>query len=195
MNRIKALEDRQKPSVTSLKKAILQYGLRSITEFDKYKALEMVEGLKNISEQVKDRKADYFRTVQSVLQERISKSLEHFKAYILSLLGDKDYDRIVESVSKVDRALEKEVASPWQRNLLLLPLFLVHLPQPLLCFYPWAILLTLLCPLSILSAPGFSFTSSLLLPRSLRRILAPLLRHERSRCDKLFSENEAISTW
>ena len=104
------LEDKQKPSITSLKKATLQYGLRKLSDFEKYKALEMVEDLKNVSDHLKDRKADYYKTVYSIFHERIEKTPEHFKAYILSLLGDKDYDKIVESVSKVDRAIEKGVA-------------------------------------------------------------------------------------
>ena len=72
----------------------------------------MVEDLKNVSDHLKDRKADYYKTVSSILHERIEKPPEHFKAYILSLLGDKDYDKIVESVSKVDRGLEKGVTLP-----------------------------------------------------------------------------------
>ena len=67
----------------------MQYGRRRLADFDKYKALEMVLELKNIAEQVNDSKADYYRTVYFTLQERISRSNEHFISYILSLLGDK----------------------------------------------------------------------------------------------------------
>ena len=71
-----------------------------------------MEDRKNVSDHLKYRKADYYKTVYSILHEHIEKSPEHFKAYILSLLGDNDYDKIVESVSKVDRALEKGVTLP-----------------------------------------------------------------------------------
>ena len=67
----------------------MQYGRRRLADFDKYKALEMVLELKNIAKQVNDSKADYYRTVYFTLQERISRSNEHFISYILSLLGDK----------------------------------------------------------------------------------------------------------
>ena len=89
--RIKALEDRQKPSIASLKKVVTQYCLRPLSDFDKYKAVDMVEQLANVSLQVKNKKADYYAAVYSILQERISKSAEQFKSYVLSLLGDTEY--------------------------------------------------------------------------------------------------------
>ena len=109
LNRIKALEDKQKPSVGSLKKAIVQYGLRQPSDFDKYKMLELVEHLKNVAQQIKDKKADYFATVYATLQERIHTSPEQFRLYVLSLLGDRDYDKVVESIAKVDKAFCKDI--------------------------------------------------------------------------------------
>ena len=109
LNRIKALEDKQKPSVGSLKKAIVQYGLRQPSDFDKYKMLELVEQLKNVAQQIKDKKADYFATVYATLQERIHTSPEQFRLYVLSLLGDRDYDKVVESIAKVDKAFCKDI--------------------------------------------------------------------------------------
>ena len=110
--RIKALEDRQKPSLTSLKKAVTQYCLRPLSDFDKYKAVDMVEQLANVSLQVKDKKADYYATVYSTLQERISKSAEQFKSYVLSLLGDREYEKVVESLAKVDKAFRTRPLLP-----------------------------------------------------------------------------------
>ena len=55
LNRVKALEEKQKPSVASLKRSIVQCGFRQLSDFDKYKALEMVEELKNVAHQVKDK--------------------------------------------------------------------------------------------------------------------------------------------
>ena len=109
--RIKALEDRQKPSIASLKKAVTQYCLRPLSDFDKYKAVDMVEQLANVSLQVKDKKADYYATVHSTLQERISKSAEQFKSYVLSLLGDREYEKVVESLAKVDKAFNQDTTS------------------------------------------------------------------------------------
>ena len=56
LNRIKVLEDRQKPSVADLRKGIVQYALRQISDFDKYRTLELIDGLKNAAILCKDKK-------------------------------------------------------------------------------------------------------------------------------------------
>ena len=43
----KSFGRKTKPSVASIKKSIVQYGSRQLSDFDKYKALERVEELKN----------------------------------------------------------------------------------------------------------------------------------------------------
>ena len=56
ISRIKTLEDKQKPSISDSKKAIVQYSLRQLNDFDKYKAIDFVEQLKNVATQRKDKK-------------------------------------------------------------------------------------------------------------------------------------------
>ena len=41
--------------------------------------------------------------------EKLVKPAEHFRNYILSLLGDRDYEKIIEAVSKIYKALEKDL--------------------------------------------------------------------------------------
>ena len=65
--------------------------------------MDVVEQLANVSLQAKDKRADYYATVYSTLQERISKSAEQFKSYVLSLLGDREYEKVVESLAKLTR--------------------------------------------------------------------------------------------
>ena len=77
-------------------------------DFDKYAAITMVEQLKNVAQQVKDKKADFYATVFSSLQERIDRPLEHFRSYVLSLLGDREYEKVVDSIAKVDRAFNRD---------------------------------------------------------------------------------------
>ena len=45
---------------------------------------------------VKDEKADYFSAVFSTFAEKIDKPEEQFKSYVLTLLGDLDYKKIVD---------------------------------------------------------------------------------------------------
>ena len=109
LSRIKALEEKQKPSISDLKKNIVQYALRPLNDFDKYKAMDLIEQLKNVAVQIKDKKADYYITVYATLMEKLVKPAEHFRNYILSLLGDRDYEKVIEAVSKIDKALEKDL--------------------------------------------------------------------------------------
>ena len=110
LNRLKALEEKQKPSVHPMKKSIVQYAFRQLADFDKYRAMEMAESLRNVALQVKDKKADYYASVYAILQERISKPTEQFKNYVLSLLGDRDKEKIMEAVNKVDKSYTKRMS-------------------------------------------------------------------------------------
>ena len=55
LDRLAALENRSKPTVSSLKKGILQYALRQTSDFDKYIALEKIETLKIVSKDLRTR--------------------------------------------------------------------------------------------------------------------------------------------
>ena len=48
-DRLKALEDKQKPNVVSLKKGIVEFALRKAADFDKYKVLDIVQDFKNVA--------------------------------------------------------------------------------------------------------------------------------------------------
>ena len=103
VDRIKALEQRNKPSVSSIRRDIIRYASRTFADFDKYKALDKVEQLKNIARENKDKRSDYYANVFSMLVARINKPDDQFKSYILSLVGDKGYEKIVDSVAKIDK--------------------------------------------------------------------------------------------
>ena len=49
--------------MADLRKGIVQYALRQNSDFDKYRALELIEGLKNAAILCKDKKADFYTTV------------------------------------------------------------------------------------------------------------------------------------
>ena len=105
------MEDKQKPSVGDLKKMVVQYALRQTCDFGKYKALELIENLKSVAIQRRDKKADYYSTVHVKLLERISKPAELFNSYVLSLLADRDYEKIIDAVAKVDKAFSNDTPS------------------------------------------------------------------------------------
>eukprot|EP00794_Sanderia_malayensis_P013163 gene13163-14511_t len=113
LNRIAALEWSQKPTVDSVKKDICQYPARQIGDYDKYQVLQKVSQLRTISQETNDKKAEYYSGAHTILQERVDKPVEQFRDYVLSLLGGKDYDRIIDSVAKIDKTFkEKNVSMP-----------------------------------------------------------------------------------
>ena len=111
---MKVLEDRQKPSVADLRKGIVQYALRQNSDFDKYRTLELIEGLKNAAILCRDKKVDFYTTVHIKLLERMDKPAKHFKGYILALIGDREYEKIMESAAKTDKSLAQ--ATPVSSN-------------------------------------------------------------------------------
>ena len=70
-----------------------------------------MDDLRNVALQLKHKKADYFKSVHAILLERIAKPVDQFKSYVLSLLGDRDYDKIMEAVGKVDKNLSQDSSS------------------------------------------------------------------------------------
>ena len=59
----------------------------------------------------RDNKADCYSTVHVKLLERISKTAEQFKNYVLSLLADRDYERIIDAIAKVEKAFRNDTPS------------------------------------------------------------------------------------
>ena len=106
LKRVEALEKKQQPTADDLKREIVQYALRQATDFDKYQALEKAEHLKFFARESKDKRADYYATVHSALLERINRPTDQFKSYVLALLGDREYEKIVEAIGKVDKSFQ-----------------------------------------------------------------------------------------
>ena len=71
------------------------------------------------------------------MQERIDRPLEHFRSYVLSLLGDREYEKVVDSIAKVDRAFNRDTVpspgpliAPRISPFFPAPSFPVHTPSP-----------------------------------------------------------------
>ena len=101
--------------MADLRKGIVQYALRQNSDFHKYRALELIDGLKVATILCKDKKADFYTTVQIKLLQRMDKPAEHFKGYILASIGDREYEKITESVAKIDKLLTQ--AMPVSSNM------------------------------------------------------------------------------
>lgn len=91
---------------------INDYCRRSSEDFDKYKALSLAETLQFTAKSTGHEKAAYYEVVLMSLRERLSVPLEAFRAYFLSLLGDRQYEKVLTTIAKVDKALAPPQARP-----------------------------------------------------------------------------------
>ena len=131
--------------MADLRKGIVQYALRQNSDFNKYRALELTEGLKNAAILCKDKKADFYTTIHIKLLERMDKPAEHFKGYILALIGDREYEKIMQSVAKIDKSLAQ--ATPVSSNM-------PQLQDNASYSFPPPLWLSLLTPISRCNSPA-----------------------------------------
>lgn len=110
--RIKTLEDATSAAdVPSRLNKITQYGFRREEDFDKYEALAMAEQLSSAAKVSGHEKASTYDVIACTLRERLSVPTKQFKACFVALLADKEYAKVLEAVSKVDKSF-KALSSP-----------------------------------------------------------------------------------
>lgn len=91
------------------------YGLRHLSDFDKYTALSMAESLADDARHKHHSKAAFLSAAVQTLRTHLAKSTQLFQAYFLALFADKDYTKVLDSIAKVDKSLRSESTRP-QRN-------------------------------------------------------------------------------
>ena len=70
----------------------------------KFEALELLEALKDAAQDVKHEKTGYFRlTFETLRTIKMNQSNEQFRNFLLPLLGDKDNEKFLEIVAKVEK--------------------------------------------------------------------------------------------
>lgn len=97
------LENLAVSSVDSLLIKIRNLASRPTPEFNKFEVLELLEALKNAAQDVKHEKTGYFQLTFETLRSKINQSNEQFRNFLLPLLGDKDHEKILEIVAKVEK--------------------------------------------------------------------------------------------
>ena len=103
--RIKFLENAQGTSVQALINRITNYGGRRLEDFNKYEALRLAEELVSVAKTTGHAKAASYDIITTTLREKIHVAKEQSKAYFLALLADKEFTRIFDTISKVDKSL------------------------------------------------------------------------------------------
>ena len=69
----------------------------------KYEVLDLVEALMHASHDTKHDKANYFRLVYETLRGKLDQPDAQFRALLLPLLGDKDYEKVLDVVAKTEK--------------------------------------------------------------------------------------------
>lgn len=93
---------------------ITNYASRRAEDFDKYEALRLAEELVSVAKTSGNIKSTSYEIIASTLREKLYVQTEQFKAYFLALLADKEFSRIIDTVSKIDKAFTR--SSPYQRG-------------------------------------------------------------------------------
>lgn len=86
-----------------LRRKIMTMTARPRAEFNKYNVLELLDSLKEAAHDLKHEKSSYYRAVYDTMREKIRESTEYFRELMSALLGDRDQEKVLERVSKVDK--------------------------------------------------------------------------------------------
>ncbi|KAL9977105.1 hypothetical protein ACROYT_G014476 [Oculina patagonica] len=89
----------------SLIEKIMEMVKSKAAPFNKDQVFEQILNLKVVALETKHPKANFYSTVFQALREKMGGSDEQFKRYVLALLGDKDQEKVLGAMTKVDKAL------------------------------------------------------------------------------------------
>ena len=104
--RIKFLENAQGTSVQALLSCITHYGSRRLEDFDTHEAVHLAEELISVVKTTGHAKVASYDIIATTLREKVHLSKEQFKAYFQALLADKEFTRIFDAISKVDKSFQ-----------------------------------------------------------------------------------------
>ena len=90
-------------SVDGLLEKIRLLASRPIPEFNRFEALNMLEALKNAAQDAKHEKTGYYKYTFEILREKVALPNDHFRNFLLPLLGDKDQERVLDVIAKVEK--------------------------------------------------------------------------------------------
>ena len=100
---IEAFEAKEKPDIEAQIRSLEVYGLRQVSNFDKYTTLSMAEGLVSEAQKHGHAKASLLMLEAQTLCTYIHKPRDLFQSYFVVLFSDKHYTKVLESISKVDK--------------------------------------------------------------------------------------------
>ena len=102
-------------SVDNLLYKIRHMASRPVPEFNKFESLDLLEALKNDTQDTKHEKAGYYKFAFETLRGKINEPNEQFRNFLLPLLGDKDQEKVLEVVARMEPAQTDQTES-WRRK-------------------------------------------------------------------------------
>ena len=109
MDRLEKLENAQKASVESILQEIRLF--TKSPNFNKERALDLLVNLKIVAKESKHERSGFFNAVLFAVQEKMAVPEAMFKHYLLALLCDKDHEKVLDAIAKVDKSLSSSVAA------------------------------------------------------------------------------------
>ena len=91
----------------NLVEQILTYATLPLSEFNNYEVLEMLEILHNKASVGNHDKKKYYRLIYQTVRGKVDWCKDHFTDLVMRLLGDKDHERVLEIVCKVEKSNRK----------------------------------------------------------------------------------------
>ena len=100
--RLKRLEELQDVSVESCLQDIRM--LIKSPSFSKDQAFDYLLTLQLVAKEKKHMKAGFFEAVMRAMRDKSNCDVDQFKRYLEVLIGDKDQEKVLDLMSKVDKA-------------------------------------------------------------------------------------------
>ena len=74
-------------------------------DFDKYEALSLAQALTYCAQDTHHKSAGFYRAALQEIRTRLDRPQMEFKAFFINLFADKEYTKVLEYVTKVEKAL------------------------------------------------------------------------------------------
>lgn len=84
--------------------------------FNKDQAFDYLLTLQLVAKEKKHVKAGFYEAVMRAMREKSTSEDEQFKRYLEVLIGDKDQEKVLDLISKVDKAVKRKSSSSNQSS-------------------------------------------------------------------------------
>ena len=84
-----------------MRRGLVSYMSRPLSDFNKYEAMEMFELPQNTSHDNRHHMEGFYKVAYQTARERMDLPKDQFWSLLLRLIGDKDHEKVLDIISKV----------------------------------------------------------------------------------------------